>query len=343
MQRVKANNPNILQWEHGYNRGSVIFGVGALLVGVILVVISNFYYGVGRNEMGTPSDVGIGMGVFGIGLVIVGPLAAMWRACLVIDRDKKALSYSRGFLKLQYRTTNDLRQYSSVCVRRTIVRRRDGDSWTSYFAYPITFEGTRKPIRFVVPHDYANRVETLYLAEEIAAFLGCQIVDDSSGTEIVVRDAIDVGKPLRVLRSKDALDMQLPSAPKRMRSTFDTKGDEFTVEISRKAAHSTTATQVTCSPKLLRVTEKRLWRKPHVCEIKADDVVEIRVVLEADGDPHVEVRAAANNVAKFGEGIPEEELRWISAVLTKILLVSSTGSDEQNSDTDVSGQVGVIR
>ena len=180
MQRVETGDPNVLKWERICKARGTAIGIAVALAGVALIAVGLLY--------GKGSDLRIAAVALGALSIVSTVLGLTWRTCLIIDRENNTFLYARGILKSQRRTTYDLRQYRRVCVKRVVRESRDGNdegaNWTKTFAFPISLEGGVRPIPLtMVSCDWHDRSEVLRFAQEIASFLGFELVDASSSTD----------------------------------------------------------------------------------------------------------------------------------------------------------------
>ena len=101
---------------------------------------------------------------------------------------------------------------------------------SSYVVYPIRIASPARRINVKEPQDYH---EARKIAVELATFLDTQLVDSTSGRE-VVRQADELHESLCVRAQRDGEATEMPKPPKPLRTRYTIEGRILTLDLPRK-------------------------------------------------------------------------------------------------------------
>ena len=195
----------------------MLFGLPFMLAG--LAVIGGALGLLGSKADDFPTVFGV---LFGLVFFSVGSALVFGRGGVSVDNRGNVVSWW-GVLVPWQKTEAKLSDFDAVRVSKEV--RRSNNS--TYTVYPVKLSSdTQKEIKFQEPTKYE---EARQFSERLSKFTGLQVIDASTGSE-VVRDPDKLDTPLRdQLRESGPVD--LPEPPPNLRSNIRRKGRDIMIEL----------------------------------------------------------------------------------------------------------------
>jgi hypothetical protein len=221
MELIDTGDPDILQTRKG---GGVmmVFGVPFLLTGLFL--FGYCFWGPSAESGGPPWFV---LASFGAGFTAIGLPLTFGRSGIIIDRKKQYIVRWSGLLVPMKKTTYSLGSYNRITIRKVLNRNED----RSYYVYPIELKRKDNPKEDIFFDEPSDFLQARNIAEKITTFLKLQLVDSTSGTE-VIRESGKLDESIRERTKRTGERVATFSPPPGLSAKVREQSDRLIVEIT---------------------------------------------------------------------------------------------------------------
>ena len=217
MKRVNTGNPDQLAYKEGGGCVS-FFGLPFFVAG--LFVIYAGLTGQMKSKGGAPAGTGgmIFCAIFGLIFASVGATFLFGRGGFVFDRATKTVKRWYGLLFPMWSRNYDISLFREVTLSQEVRRTKN----STYTVYPVRLVGPNaNPLDISEPRD---EQEARRLAEEIAKFINCDMVNGLGGVTLR-REAGTLDESLRDRLKRSGKDVDITAPPAGLRAQFSARGN----------------------------------------------------------------------------------------------------------------------
>lgn len=315
----ETHQPDVLASKSGHGCVHFFFGLPFLAFGVLALLASVGL--IGREKTVLPFGLVFGAGFSAIGLAIM-----TGRGGVVLDGPRRTVTKWWSVIGLRRAKETPVEDGGRVSLSREV----RSSNKSSYTVYPVRLEGEGKPLELYTPQSFEDARAA---AEQAAKLFHLDLVDRSKGAEIV-RESGTLDESLRERYKRTGEGIHVPDPPPGTKVQFEVRDGELVLTLPKRE-------RVLASVDRLRVEKGRSGRK--AVEIPADELEELilpelpklaEATAELERMPAIvrkAMRAAMSAkiggiearsdraVAEFGKSLTPEEMRWVHALVLRVL------------------------
>ena len=220
MAWIQAGDPRVLKKKTENFVFQFVFGGIFAVVGVFMIVT-----GIAETLQKGPGAALIAA-IVGSVFALAGLAIMLSRAGVEIDARSGVVASWWRCACFGKRREISVDQLDHVSIQREVRRSKN----SSYTVYPVRLQGLGKPVDLDEPREFNKARLT---AEQVAKLLQLNIVDTTSGTE-VVREHDKLDESIRQQAKRTGEAVEVPEPPADTKVTFSIEGDELTLDLPPK-------------------------------------------------------------------------------------------------------------